>query len=118
VAYSAVGQFDKTLLEQLKKEGCILGCEGSGVIEDVGPGMDGALLKGRKVAFLGDAWSEYAVKNINELIFLDEDVDLKQAAGAFVNPMSALCLRKIVKDKGCTKCIIDGASSHLAKLFI
>ncbi len=45
-------------------------------MEDIGPNID-MLQKGRKVAFMEGAWSEYTVKNITDLIFLDDSVDFK-----------------------------------------
>jgi len=45
-----------------KKGSCVVGAEGSGIIESVYQGMDQNLV-GRKVAFIHDGWSQYAVKD-------------------------------------------------------
>lgn len=46
----------------------ILGAEGSGVVEEVGSELQNKQLKGRKVAFSYGAWSQFVIKDIDELI--------------------------------------------------
>ena len=71
----------------------ILGAEGSGIIEDVGSGLDKGL-KGSKVAFSYGAWSQFVIREINEVIvFKNKDIDAKIISHAFVNPLTALSLR-------------------------
>ena len=112
VAFSAISQYDKIIMECEKQEGKIFGSEGSGTIELVGEGVDSNLI-GRKVAFSCDAWSQYAVKRMDEIIVLDDSVDLRQAAASVINPLTALCVRKIIKDSGFKSFLIDGAHSQL-----
>jgi NADPH:quinone reductase-like Zn-dependent oxidoreductase len=58
-----VNQYDKILMETCcKKNECICGAEGAGIIEDISEGLD-QNLKGRKVAFIHDGWSQYVVKD-------------------------------------------------------
>lgn len=51
-------------------------------------------------------------------MLLDEDIDLKRAIDAFVNPLTALCLRRIVMQNEHRAVIIDGASCHLGRSLI
>jgi NADPH:quinone reductase-like Zn-dependent oxidoreductase len=95
-------------MECCKKKELGCGAEGSGVIEDVAQGVD-QNLKGRKVAFLHDGWSQYAVKDQDDLLFLDNNVDLRIAAEAVVNPLTALCLRKIILDMKTDLIVLDSA---------
>lgn len=81
-------------MENYFKKNCGLGAEGSGIIERVAEGSDQNLV-GRKVAFIHEGWSQYVVKDQDDLLFLDNNVDLRIAADAIVNPMTALCLRRI-----------------------
>jgi len=72
----------------LRHEGAVLGSEGSGVIVEVGEGVD-ANLVGKKASFLLGAWTTHAVVPINLTIILDDSQDLKQAANAIINPLTA-----------------------------
>ena len=82
VAYSPVSNFDKAFIKiksELDKESCvgrILGSEASGTIEEVGPGMDQSL-KGRKVAFCHQAWTQYAVVDRSKIMLFEESADLR-----------------------------------------
>ena len=76
VAYSTVNPYDRIMGKINKDEGFILGCDGCGVIEKVGEGVEQALV-GKKVAFLGGGWARYAVKEVDYLVFLKDDFDLK-----------------------------------------
>ena len=64
VAFTPVTQYDRACVnvkqELDKPEGKILGSEGCGTIEEVGPEGDQSL-KGRKVAFCHGGWSQYVV---------------------------------------------------------
>jgi len=75
-------------------------------------------MKGRKVAFLHDGWSQYVVKDQDDLLFLDNNIDLRIAADGIINPMTALCLRKIIQDLKCDLLVLDGASTSLGKMLI
>jgi len=100
-----------------KKENFVLGAEGSGVIEDVAEGLD-QNLKGRKVAFISDGWSQYVIKDQDDLLFLDNSVDLKIAADAIVNPVTALSLRRMVYDLKANCVLIDSANTSLGRMLI
>jgi NADPH:quinone reductase-like Zn-dependent oxidoreductase len=96
VHFSSVNQFDKILMECKKDQNFVLGSEGSGIIEDVGAGVDGSF-RGRKVAFCHDGWSQFCIKKLDEIILLDDNVDLRIAADAVTNPMTALCCLKLIR---------------------
>jgi NADPH:quinone reductase-like Zn-dependent oxidoreductase len=71
------------------------GFEGAGVVDKSGGGLL-ALLRGlkpgRRVAVIcagGGAWAEYAVVPARQLIPLPDDIPDEQAAGFFVNPLTA-----------------------------
>ncbi len=85
VAYSPVTNFDKACLNvkksslKLKKEegsDMILGSEGSGIIEECGPGVDQSL-KGKKCAFSCCGWSDYSIHDVNRIIIFEDNVDLR-----------------------------------------
>jgi len=83
------------MMQKSKIQDCGLGCEGVGIIDQVGQDF-GQEFMGRKVAFCHDGWSEFAIKKRDKLILLDDQTDLKRAIDAFVNPLTALCLRRII----------------------
>ena len=92
-----------------------MGAEGSGFIEVVGEGVDQALVR-RKVIFACHSWSQFVVKKFDEVILLDDSVDMRQASFSLINPMSALILRKIVKDSGFNCVLIDAVQSNLGSI--
>ena len=69
----------------------MFGSEGSGIIQEVGEGVDPSV-KGLKVAFLSGGWARYTVKDYKHVVPLDNDIDLATCANAFVNPMTNLAL--------------------------
>lgn len=92
-----------------KDEGFILGCDGCGVVSEVGEGLDSSL-KGKKVAFVGNGWTKYIVKDFKYVVPLDDQVDLKLCANAYVNPFTALAFLDFSK-KHDAKCVISLAAS-------
>jgi NADPH:quinone reductase-like Zn-dependent oxidoreductase len=78
------------------------GFEGAGVVDRSGGGLLAlvrGLKPGRRVAVIcagGGAWAEYAVVPARQLIPLPDDIPDEQAAGFFVNPLSALAMSRHV----------------------
>lgn len=75
------------------------GFEGVGVVEASGGGLLGALRKGKRVAVVNPrtgAWGEYAVASARQVFPVPADIPDEQAAGLFVNPVTALALVKDV----------------------
>lgn len=71
-----------------------LGAEGSGIIEEVGSKVDQSM-KGKKCAFCWGAWSQFLIREIDQVIvFNNNDIDAKIIAHAYVNPLTALCLKE------------------------
>lgn len=72
------------------------GFEGVGVVEASGGGLLGMLRKGKRVAVssLTGCWAEYAVCSARQVIPVPADIPDEQAAGLFVNPMTALALAR------------------------
>ena len=73
VLYAPVQQLDREIMSIKPMEGLvslerILGAEGSGVIEEVGAELAYQNLKGKKVAFAYGAWSQYVIKDIDDVI--------------------------------------------------
>jgi NADPH:quinone reductase-like Zn-dependent oxidoreductase len=104
VAYAPVTNYDKACLrlkselERKECEGMLFGSEGSGIIEEVGPGVD-SNLKGKKCAFCHGGWSQFIVQDLDKVILLDDSVDLKMCATAVINPLTALCVKYIMLDR-------------------
>lgn len=74
-----------------------LGAEGSGIIEDVGSALNQDM-KGKKVAFCWGAWSQFVIRDFSEVIvFNNKDLEAKTIARAYVNPMTALCLKEKIE---------------------
>lgn len=104
-------------MEQKKKEDFCLGSEGSGIIEDVGEGVD-QNLKGRKCSFYGGGWCQFCVKKLDDIMLLDDSVDLKMAADSIVNPGTALSLMKLIREQKADIVVLDAANSTLGRMLV
>jgi NADPH:quinone reductase-like Zn-dependent oxidoreductase len=90
VAYSAIQPYDLYLYNiGGRTEGFTLGAEGSGVVVEVGEGVDESL-KGKKVAFVSGGWATYTIADPDWLLVFDDSVELDQIALAWINPMTAV----------------------------
>src|SRR5918997_3926168 len=72
-----------------------VGFEGVGVVDAVGPGLLGWLVKGKRVTVLnnkGGNWSEYVVIPARQAKPLADDLPDEQVASFFVNPASVLAM--------------------------
>jgi NADPH2:quinone reductase len=69
----------------------VLGQEGSGTVEAIGPGVNSGLKVGDRVAWCGvlGAYAEYAVVPASQLVRVPDDVDLLIAAGVMLQGMTA-----------------------------
>jgi NADPH:quinone reductase-like Zn-dependent oxidoreductase len=76
-AYSTINPYDRILYREVKAEGSILGCDGCGVVIKVGEDVDEATFKGKKVAFIGSGWSQYAEVDSKFTVLLDDGLDLR-----------------------------------------
>jgi NADPH2:quinone reductase len=94
-----------------------VGAEGCGTIEEIGSGVD-QNLRGKKVAFCYGGWTQYTVQDADNVLLFDDQVDLRKCANAFVNPMTALCMKQCLLDKGAKSVVYLGASSNLGRMFV
>lgn len=118
VAYAPITNFDKTCLSMKGEcEGKVFGSEGSGIIEQVGKGLE-SNLKGRKVAFCHNGWSQFVVKDFDHILMFDDKVDLRMAATSLVNPLTALSMKFMMLDRGFESCVFMGANSTLGHIFL
>ena len=108
--YSTINPTDIATYRAYKTEGATIGSDGCGIIQEVGEGVDPSL-KGKKVAFLSDAWGKYCVKDQDMLIILDDDLDLTQAANSCVNPLTVLAMLEISQKRQKAKAVISLAAS-------
>jgi NADPH:quinone reductase len=71
------------------------GFEGVGVVDQVGPGLLGHLVKGKRVTVIngdGGNWAEYAVIPARQARPVASDLPDEQVASFFVNPATALAM--------------------------
>jgi NADPH:quinone reductase-like Zn-dependent oxidoreductase len=101
VHYSTVNPYDRICFKNEKNtENFTLGCDGCGVVESVGDGVDTAAWVGKKVAFLGGGWARYAVKDVDFLVPFRDDFDLKNGANTYVNPFTVTAMLDIAQKNG------------------
>jgi NADPH:quinone reductase-like Zn-dependent oxidoreductase len=71
------------------------GFEGVGIVDRVGPGLMGRLVKGKRVAVInpkGGNWAEFAVIPWRQARPIPDDIPDEQAATFFVNPATVLAM--------------------------
>lgn len=117
VHFSTVNPYDRIMSTVNKDEGFVLGCDGCGIVEKVGEGVDASLI-GKKVAFVGGGWSRYVVKDVDYLVHFREDFDLKQGANTYVNPFTVTAMLDFAKKANAKAVILLAASSALSKMMI
>ena len=100
-----------------KDEGFVLGCDGCGIVEAVGEGVDSSLV-GKKAAFLGGGWATYAVKDAEFIVPFSDDLDLRQGANTYVNPFTVTAMLDFAIKHQATGVVLLAASSALSKMMI
>ena len=116
VHYSTVNPYDRIMFSVNKDEGFVLGCDGCGIVEQVGEGVDGKEWIGKKVAFLGGGWSRYVSKDVSFLVPFADDFELSHGANTYVNPFTATAMLDFAEKKEAKAVILLAASSALAKM--
>jgi NADPH:quinone reductase-like Zn-dependent oxidoreductase len=96
------------------------GFEGSGVVVESGGGFYANYLKGKKVACVAaevdGTFAEYMLTGADKCVVLGNDVDLKQGAMSFVNPLTAIELAEMAKTGGYTAIVMSAAASALSNM--
>jgi len=98
------------------------GFEGVGVVDEVGPGLLGRLVKGRRVVAINGAggnWAEYAVIPAKQARPVPDDIPDEQAAASFVNPATVLALaRHVLRVRRGEWLLQSAAGSTLGRMMI
>jgi NADPH:quinone reductase len=75
------------------------GFEGVGIVDEVGPGLLGRFVKGKRVVAINSAggnWAEYAIIPARQARPVPDDIPDEQAAAFFVNPASVIAMARHV----------------------
>ncbi|MGE4480538.1 zinc-binding dehydrogenase [Acidocella sp.] len=93
-----------------------IGNEGAGSVMQAGEGAEHLL--GRKVAFLanGGAYAQYRTVKATECLVLPGTVSIKEAAGAFVNPLTALGMVETMRRENHHAIVHTAAASNLGQM--
>jgi NADPH:quinone reductase-like Zn-dependent oxidoreductase len=99
------------------------GLEGSGVVVESGGGLMGKLRKGKWVACTPDAagdgtWAEYMKTSAMRTVPLPGGITPEQGSMMLVNPMTAVALVQIAKQRHHRALINNAAASALGKMLI
>jgi NADPH:quinone reductase len=98
------------------------GFEGVGVVDEVGPGLLGRLVRGKRVLAINGAggnWAEYAVIPARQARPIADDIPDEQAAAAFVNPTTVLALaRHVLRVRRGEWLLQSAAGSTLGRMMI
>src|SRR5947209_6890670 len=98
------------------------GFEGVGVVDQVGPGLLGWLVKGKRVTVINGAggnWAEYAVIPARQARPVSSDIPDEQVASFFVNPATVLAMvRRVLKVRRGEWLLQSAAGSALGRMII
>ena len=98
------------------------GFEGVGVVDEVGPGILGRLVKGKRVTAINSAggnWAEYAVIPAKQARPVPADLAEEQVASFFVNPATAIAMvRHVLKVPKGAWLLQSAAGSALGRMII
>lgn len=95
----------------------ITGKEGAGTVVETGE--EAQSLLGKRVAIVkAGTWAQYLLADAQECIPLHDNVDLDQAACLFINPVTVLMFREVLRQSGFTACIQTAANSALGRMLI
>jgi NADPH2:quinone reductase len=98
------------------------GFEGVGVVDEVGSGLLGRLVRGKRVVAINSAggnWAEYAVIPARQARPVPDDIPDEQAAAYFVNPATVLALaRHVLKVRRGDWLLQSAAGSTLGRMMI
>jgi NADPH:quinone reductase len=101
---------------------CVPGFEGVGVVEASGGGLLGMLRKGKRVALLNDThgnWCEKTVTKARQVIPIPDGIPDDQAAGFFVNPLTAIAMTAdVLRVPGGAWLLQSAAGSALGQMVI
>lgn len=101
----------------------IPGLEGSGVVVKAGKGLLPRLWNGRRVACasspkFGGTWSEYMLTDATRCVPLSASVSLQQGAMLFVNPLTVMAFRTIIRRGKHQAIVHTAAASALGKMLL
>lgn len=107
--------------QQQKKLPTIMGFEGAGLVVQNGGGMMGWGMMGKKVAFAVEkeglgSYAQYTVVKSGECLPLNDDTSFEQGSMSLVNPLTAIAMLDIVKNKKEKCVIITAAASALGRI--
>ena len=117
VHYSTVNPYDRIMYNVNKDEGFVLGCDGCGIVTKTGEGVEQSWV-GKKVAFLGNGWSNFVCKDVEFIVEFDPEFDLKQGANTYVNPFTVTAMVDYAQKIGAKAVVLMAASSALSKMMI
>ena len=95
----------------------VTGKEGAGIIVETG--AEATALLGKRVAIVKPGtWAQYLLAEAHECIPLQDNIDLDQAACLFINPVTALMFREVLRQAGSRAFVQTAANSALGKMMI
>jgi len=97
----------------------IPGFEGAGTVIESGGGLLGSSLVGKRVGVVTPGtWAEYVVIEAESCMPLKDEVDFDQASCIFINPMTVLMFKEVIKEGKHKACVQTAANSALGRMLI
>ena len=95
----------------------VFGREGAGVVVAAGTSAAAKRLLGKTVAVKGDGtYQKYLLLDVDSCLEIDQDLSPRQAASAFINPLTALSMLMVMRSGGHSALINTAAASNLGQM--
>ncbi len=101
----------------------IPGFEGAGEVVDAGRGVLSQMRKGKRVIALATdgldgAWAEYMVTDVRRIWPVPDALTYEQAATAVVNPLTAIALLEMARERRAEAVVSTAAASALGRMML
>lgn len=96
-----------------------IGNEGCGLVVQAGSSPEAQALLGKTVAMLGgEIYAEYRCLPVQMCMVLPDDVDPKDGASCFVNPLTSLAFTEVMRMEGHSAIVHTAAASNLGQMLV
>lgn len=103
-----------------KKVPCVAGFEGAGLVVQNGGGLIGWSMVGKKVAFSpsvqSGTYGQFAIAPAAQCLPMNEQISYEHASMSFVNPLTAIAMLDVLKQKKSKAVILTAAASSLGRM--
>ncbi len=101
---------------------CVIGFEGSGIIEEVGNSLDKSVVSkhcaiiARTAEIYHGVWSQYSYIDKTSIIIFDKPIEFEKIFSCFINPITVIGFLDVIKQRGEKIIAHNGSSTAVGKM--